>query len=87
MATISTVNDGWTALAEASIKLAIREMETDYPVQHKYTACRFLTNEKQKDIFIGLAPHMIRDWEAAEVKARRILTTELSNYDPRKERK
>ena len=87
MASIATKNEGWSALAEATIKLALRDMESKYSPQHKYFACKFLTNEEQKELFTGLAPHMIRDWERAEIKAKKILETELSGFDPKKEKR
>lgn len=83
--TISTINDGWSALAEAVIKWAIRDMNSKTLVREKYFACKFLTNEEWKDLYTGLAPNMIHDWENAEPKAKRILETQLANYDPRRE--
>ncbi len=85
MTNISTRNDGWAALAEATIKWAIRDMNSPFLIREKYYACKFLTDERWKDLYTGLAPNMTRDWEAAEKKAQRILNNELSGYDPKKE--
>lgn len=79
MLTISTVNDGYSALCEAVITNAIQDMKTRSNDWHrrrdKYLACQFFLDEENRELFTGLAPHMIRDWEHAEETAREIMAT------------
>jgi len=84
---VVTPNDGWRALAESTIKWAIRDMKSRTLVRERYFACKFLTNEKWKDLYTGLAPNMIRDWEKAEVEAEDLLKYHFYNYDPNKKEK
>lgn len=86
--TISTVNDGYSALCEAVITNAIQDMKTrsnDWQrIRDKYLSCQFFLDEESKSLFTGLAPHMIRDWEHAEETARETLATSFADEFTRK---
>lgn len=80
-------SDGYTALAEAVIKASITDIKTKstncYRRKDKYIACLFFTNEDCKDLWTGLAPHMIREFEHYEKIAWELLSTEFADYDPK----
>ena len=66
-------SEGYSMLAEAVIKSAMKDLEDTARSGDKYHSCTFFTNEQYKDIYTGLAPHMTRDWERCEEQARKIL--------------
>ena len=84
---IVTRNDGFKTLAESVIRCALRDMKNCNLSRSRYTACLFFLNETAKDLYTGLAPDMIREWENAEPLARQILDTQFIGYDPNKDRK
>ena len=84
---ITTVNGGWSALAETVIRWALKDLDDKYLIRDRYFACKFFLDEAQKDLYTGLAPNMIRDWENAEPKAKKILETKFVGYDPNKKEK
>ena len=75
----AAIANGYRDLAEAVIKWAIEDLQPGHASvthQDRFYACRFLLDERQMDIYTGLAPHMIRDWERAIPVAREIMTRE-----------
>ncbi|MBQ3318159.1 MAG: hypothetical protein IJG69_09500 [Spirochaetales bacterium] len=80
---ISTVNDGYTALAEAVIKTAVCDLKSKskeyHRRKHKFMSCLFFLDSDSKDLFTGLAPHMIRVWEQNEVKAKEIMDSPFAS--------
>ena len=73
------IANGYRDLAEAVIKWAIEDLQPGHANvthQDRIYACRFLLDERQMDIYTGLAPHMIRDWERAIPVARQIAEEE-----------
>jgi len=77
---LSVAANGYKDLAETMIREAINDLRPGQAShQDRYSACRFILDEKQMDIYTGLAPHMIRDWERAIPVARKILEKEKAN--------
>ena len=77
---LSVAANGYKDLAETMIKEAINDLKPGQaPFKDRISACRFILNEKQMDIYTGLAPHMIRDWERAIPVARKILEKEKAD--------
>lgn len=75
----AAIANGYRDLAEAVIKWAIEDLRLGHAGashQDRFYACMFLLDEHQMDIYTGLAPHMILDWERAIPQAREIMVRE-----------
>ena len=71
------IANGYRNLAEAVIKCAIEDMQPGQSTHlDRAHACRFILDERWMDVYTGLAPHMIRDWEHAIPVARQIAEDE-----------
>lgn len=71
------IANGYRNLAEAVIKCAIEDLQPGQSThQDRAHACRFILDERWMDVYTGLAPHMIRDWERAIPVARQIAEDE-----------
>ena len=84
-------HDGYRALAEAVIRNAINDLETEAlnigDDHHRYTACLFFLSEQCFDFWVGLAPNMVRDWERIIPLAKEVLENDYRNGDPSKRSK
>lgn len=73
-------DEGYKSLAEAVIRVALTDLrcKSDGDVYRSYrlSSARFFLNEDKKDLWTGLAPHMIRDWEQAEKEAEEVYQAE-----------
>ena len=85
---ITKPTDGYSALAEAVIRWCIYDINRKYTDENlykaKYIACLFFMDDDCKELWCGLAPHMIRDYEHYRKVAKELLDTEFLNYSPRR---
>ena len=68
--------DGFRALADAVIRSAandlMRKEDSGTASHYRYLGSRFFLSEYNFDLYTGLAPHMIRDWEKLIPLAREV---------------
>lgn len=81
--TVIRPDDGYIALAEAVIGKAIEDLGTEQKDRKnrrdRYTASLFFLSEASKDFWLGLAPHMVRDFEKAQEEAESVFKEEINN--------
>lgn len=67
--------DAYEKLAEAVIKLAKKDMKSKN-TQRQYSACRFFMDNFSMDLYTGLAPDKMLEWERTRKTATEIFNRE-----------